>query len=152
MRRSEREIKDRRQVEAVLERAAVLYLALADGGEPYVVPMNFGYQDGCLFLHSASEGRKIEALRRNPTVCFATVADQEVVPAATACHWSVKYRSVIGWGRASFVEEPGEKERALDTIMRKFAPGLSSYDRKTLARACVIRISIEKMTGKQAGY
>jgi len=139
-------------VEAVLERATLLYLALADGGKPYVVPMNFGYQDGCLFLHSAPEGRKIEALRRNPAVCFAAVAEQEVVPSANACHWSVKYRSVIGWGRASFVEEPGEKARALDTIMRKFAPGPFNYDRKALARTCIIRIRIEKMTGKQAGY
>ena len=47
-------------------------LAFVDGDEPYVISMNFGYKDKALYLHSATEGRKIEIIKKNNKVCFGS--------------------------------------------------------------------------------
>ena len=151
MRRSEKEIRSRAKIEEILQRESVLYLGLVDNGQPYVVPMNFGFADGCLYLHSALEGRKMEVLKRNPQVSFAVVTDAAVVPNDIACHSSARYRSVIGFGRVSFLAEPADKIKALETLMRKFAPGPFTFDDGALAKTVALKITIESMTGKQAG-
>ena len=152
MRKSEQEITDRGEVEAILRRARVVHVGMVDDGRPYVVPMNFGYADGCLILHSAPEGRKIDVLRRNPDVCFEVTVDAAVVPGDAPCRYGAKYRSVIGYGTATFIEDPGEKARALDALMGKFASGPFEYSPKAVSRAAIIRVEIQSMTGKQAGY
>jgi len=152
MRRTEREIRDEAIIEEILRRATVAYLGLCDRGETYVVPMNFGYAAGCLYAHSAESGRKIEMLKRNPRVAFTVVQDQVVVPGEIACRWSSRYRSVMGVGTASFVEDPAERRRALDCLLGKFTPGPYRYDEAALARTAVIRIAIESRTGKESGY
>jgi uncharacterized protein len=152
MRRSEREITDLSEIEEILRKARVVHIGLADEGAPHVVPMEFGYAAGRLYLHSAPEGRKIDLLRRNPNVSFAAHIDHEVIPGVIACKWSSKYRSVMGKGKASFVEERQDKIRALDTIMEKFASGPFQYSDESLARTAVIQIEIESMTGKKIGY
>jgi len=151
VRKSEREIKDKAEVEGILARALVIHIAVADGEEPYVVPMNFGYGGGHIWLHTAAEGRLTDVLRRNSKVCFETYVDFEMVPGQNACGWSTKYRSVIGYGKAAFVTARDEKIRGLDCIMAKVAKGRFEYREEALARTSVIRIDIESMTGKKLG-
>ena len=45
MRRKEKEITDKNQIEKILEESPVCRLAMVDGDKPYMVPMNFGYRD-----------------------------------------------------------------------------------------------------------
>ena len=67
MRRKDREITDRAEIEAILNEAMVCRIGLADDGEPYVVPVSFGYEDGSVYIHSAPEGKKIAPdWRRTP--------------------------------------------------------------------------------------
>ena len=40
-----------------------------DGGEMYIVPVNYLYDGGCIIGHS-HPGKKLTALRKNPEVCF----------------------------------------------------------------------------------
>ena len=152
MRRSDKEVKDRAWMESVLRKALVCRIALAANDEPYLVPMNFGYRDGCLYLHSAPAGRKIDLLRQNNRVCFEVETDCELSPSSKACKWGVKYRSVIGFGRASFVDGPKEKVAALDILMGHYAPGKFRFSRQTVAKIVVIKVEIESMTGKKSGY
>ena len=65
MRRKDCEITDRAEIEAILKKALVCRIGLADGGEPYIVPLSFGYEDGAVYLHSAVEGKKIAMLQKN---------------------------------------------------------------------------------------
>ena len=57
MRRQEREITDKEMILDILNRSQIVHLGLVDEGEPYVVPMNYGYvmdDKLTLYLHSAS--------------------------------------------------------------------------------------------------
>ncbi len=152
MRRSEREITDQAQIEEILRKGAVVYLGIQDADAPYVVPLNFGYADGALFVHAALEGHKIDLLCANPRVSFAVAVDDAVIPGEMGCKWSARYRSVLGKGTAVFVDDHDAKIRAFDTLLGKFAAGPFTYAEDVLARTVVIRIDIETMTGKQAGY
>lgn len=151
MRRKEKEITDRSEIELIIRNSLVCRLGLADNGTPYIVPLCFGYQDNRLYFHSAKEGRKITILKRNNAVCFEFDGSLEVKIGKAACDWGMQYRSVIGYGRASFVEDPEEKRMALDVIMSQYADGPFEYSEKALGKALLIKIEIESMTGKKSG-
>ncbi len=148
MRRKDKEITDRRQIEAVIEDAAVCRLAMADEAGPYLVPLCFGFGDNTLYFHSAGDGRKLGILRKNPRVCFELDGDTAVRTGEKACDFSMHYRSVIGFGRVVFVETAAAKREALDIIMRHYAPGSFDYPAKTLERITVFKVEIDTMTGK----
>ena len=151
MRRAEREITDRAQIEEIIARAQVCHLALLDGDWPYLVPLSYGYRDGVLYLHSAPTGLKIELLRRNPQVCFEMETDVALLPAESACGFGMRYRSVIGRGVARLIADPQAKAAALDVIMAHYdAPGPHPYAPAALERMLVIAVDIVALSGKQA--
>lgn len=150
--RKDKEITSREAMESILREAAVIRIGMADYGMPYVVPMNFAFRDGYIYLHSARHGLKMEMLRRSPQVCFEVDEASGTIPGNSVCRWGFRYRSVIGFGLASFIDDPEEKRAALNYIVEKYS-GLSSgeYSENSLREVAVIRITIQSMTGKQAG-
>lgn len=151
MRRADKEIKDRGEIEEVLRRGRVCHLALVDNGLPYAVPVNYGYADGCLYVHSAREGRKIDVLRRNNIVSFNVYLDDGLVQSEVACSWGMRYRSVIGTGTAALVDSREEKERALRVIMGHYAGPVSAFDKARLDSVLIIIIQVDSLSGKQSG-
>ena len=148
MRRSDRAITDPQELESVLREGAVCRMGLCDEGKPYVVPMNYGYRDGSVFLHSAAEGRKIDILRRNPSVCLEFEKDVELVPAEAACSFSMKYRSVIASGKAVFLEGTEEKSFGLNAIMLQYTGREFVFPPQALEKIVVLRVDLEECSGK----
>lgn len=151
MRRADREIADRKEIEDILRQSTVCRLALIDAGRPYLVPLCFGYDADVLYFHSAPVGKKIDLLKKNRNVCFEFDIDAIAVPADTSCGWTMRYRSVIGYGIAGFVEDLGEKRVALDVIMRQYAEGAHNYSDETLRKIAVIKVEIQEISGKKSG-
>ena len=150
MRRKEKEITDINEIESIIQKSQVCRLAVADEGLPYIVPLCFGYKNKMLYFHSAKEGQKIDILRRNRQVCFEFDIDARVRSGKTACAWGMGYKSVIGYGTASLVEDPEEKQKALDIIMRQYSEGEFEYSAKNLAEMLVIKVDVSAMTGKKS--
>lgn len=152
MRRSEKEICDPQEIDAILQRAPVCRIALAAGNSPYVVPVNFAATSTHLYFHSATAGRKIDMLRNNPCVCFEVDLPGEVVQGKTACAWGMAYKSVIGFGRAHFLESAEEKKKALDLLMKKYSGREAFvYPDEALDKVCVVGVNMEKVSGKRSG-
>lgn len=149
MRKARKEITERSELEAVLARADVLYLALHDEPAPYVIPLSFGYADGALWFHCASEGTKLDLLRRDPRVGFAAVTDARVVAGTAACDFSATGESVVGRGTARVCTDPDERRRGLDALMRHHGMDRPEYRADALARTCVVRIDVEELRGKR---
>ena len=150
MRRKEKEIIDKSEIEAIICKSMVCRLGLADNDTPYIVPLCFGYKDNCLYFHSAKEGRKIEIIKRNNTVCFEFEGDLEIQAGKAACDWGMEFRSVIGYGRASLIEDSDAKRKALDVIMTQYADGAFEYSEKAFEKTLVIKVEIKSMTGKKS--
>jgi nitroimidazol reductase NimA-like FMN-containing flavoprotein (pyridoxamine 5'-phosphate oxidase superfamily) len=149
MRKKEKEITDKSEVEAILDRALVLRIALSQEDTPYVVPVCFGYKHGCLYIHSAREGKKLDILRRNNRICFEASVDVELITAEVACNFTMRFKSVIGYGRAYFVDDQASKFAALDIITQHYwRTSGSTYNESIVDKTTVIKIEIESMTGK----
>lgn len=148
MRRKDRVITEREEIEAILREARVCRIALADGDGPYIVPMSFGYEDGTIYLHSAHEGRKITMIRTNPGCCFEVDQCDGIVKGKNACSWGMRYKCVIGFGTATLLTDPGEKKHGLNCIMRQYHGGTHEFSDEDIKNVAVIRIAIESMTGK----
>lgn len=154
MRRAEREIVDRAALDAILESARILFLALRDEPAPYVLPVCFGLEKDTLYVHSALAGAKIDLLRRHSVVGFSACTDMRVAAGSSACDFSAAAQSVVGTGRARIVEDEEERVRGLDAIMRHYADGpfgKAAYRPGPLSRTCVIAIRIDTVRGKSTG-
>lgn len=152
MRRSDKEIKEPGEIDAILQDAMVCRIAMAAGGRPYIVPVNFAVSDHQLYFHCANSGKKIDMLRDNSSICFEVDVPGDLVMGRLACSWGMKYKSVIGFGQAYFIEEAGGKKKALDMLMKKYA-GQESFDYgdDALDKVLVIGVNIETISGKKSG-
>ena len=152
MRRAEKEITDKLSMLEILNSAELLRVAMVDDGEPYLVVMNHAYSDGCIYLHSAKEGRKIDVLKKNNHVAFQTETNVEIVSGDDASRCSTSFLSVFGTGRALLLEDRAEKIKGLDAIMKKHTGKEGfEYPEKLFDRTLIIKIEIESMTGKKSG-
>jgi hypothetical protein len=151
MRRADKEITSKTEIEGILERGRVCHLGLCDNGSPYVVPVNYGYSDGCLYIHSAVSGRKIEILRGNNLISFNIYVDESIRESAAACNWTMKYCSVMGAGKAHILEGRDEKIEALRLIMRHYSAGEYQFDPAAVDKVLIIKIVIDDLTGKKSG-
>ena len=145
---------DKAGVEDVLKEAKVIRLAMCRDGKPYVVPMNFGYQDGVLYLHSAPRGTKFEILRSNPDVCFEADIEVEITTNEIPCKWGAKYRSVIGFGKAGFIEDVEEKKTALEVLMSHYGGSFMEFAhsgkaQEAMDRIVVIKVPVDSVTLKE---
>ena len=151
MRRKDREITDRDEMEMILQVAPVCRLAMARDGEPYVVPVCFGYTRGSIYIHYAPEGEKIDILRENPRVCIEVDLTSGPIRDENPCSWEMRYKSVICRGMARFVEDTGEKQKALDCILDHYGEGPHQFTEQALSKVAVIRVDVDRMTGKKHG-
>ncbi len=155
VRRRDKEVQDPAAVLDVLRRGEVARIAMidADGG-PYVVPVSYAVlppepgEPLRIVLHGAREGRKIDALRRDPRVCVEVSVDVAVVPAVRACDVTLRYRSVVAFGRVAFLEDRAARARALAAIAERYNPGSPPIDDGEARKVAILEIRIESATCK----
>jgi hypothetical protein len=149
MRKKKREIGNPAEVEAILEAGHVLHLAMCVDGEPYVVPLNYGYANGAIWLHGATEGKRIDMIRANGRVAFNVIGYEELKRADDPCKYGAYYESVSGTGRAVIVEDEEEKRAGLEALMSHYEDGPFEFPDDIVAITGLVRIDIETLTGKR---
>ena len=149
MRRIEKEIQTQAEIDTVIRQSTVCRLAMTDGDQPYVLPINFGYAPPYLYFHSAAEGRKLEILRNNPKVAFVFDHLEKVKKNALACDWGAAFVSVVGEGTARILESPEEKTAGLNAIMAQYSKRRFEFPEENLNKTAVIQVTISRMTGKK---
>ncbi|MFX1393315.1 MAG: pyridoxamine 5'-phosphate oxidase family protein [Promethearchaeota archaeon] len=153
MRRKEKEIIDIKEIESIIDRASVCRIGLSEDNLPYIIPMNFGYKNNFLYFHSTPVGKKIDIIKKNNNVCFELDIDHELLISGDICNSSMKYHSVIGFGKASFINNAEEKRKALNIITNHYLSKDShEYNERLLEKITIIKIEIENMTGKKSGF
>ena len=151
MRRKDKEIIDSSDLEDILQKAKVCHLGLLDSDIPYIIPVHYGYHMGHLYIHSAKEGKKIDLIKKNPKVCFEIELDHKIRNTGIPCNWSTTYKSIIGYGTASIITDIEEKKHSLGILIDHYSPGtIYDFTEKMIDDVTVIKISIDRMTGKQS--
>jgi len=147
-------IDDRQRIESIILRCEVCYAGITDlEGNPYVVPMNFGYEAGVIYLHSGPEGSKLTMLEHNNKVCITFNSGHELVyqHEKMACSYSMRSESAMCFGQAEFIEEMEDKRRALDIIMRHYTNNAFCYSDPAVRNVKVWKVTVGRMTGKVFG-
>jgi nitroimidazol reductase NimA-like FMN-containing flavoprotein (pyridoxamine 5'-phosphate oxidase superfamily) len=151
MRKANQEITDPAVLEEILSGGQIIRLAMCDGGKPYLLPFNYGYRKGIIYIHSAIEGRKIDVLRKHPTVSFEVEDGVGIIPGKKPCNWSTRYRSVVGEGTAEIVTNVAGKREGMEVIMAQHGlEGTPEFDDSELSRMVLLKIAIFSMSGKQS--
>ncbi len=147
-------IDDKERVESIIARCDICYVGLTDlEGNPYVIPMNFGYRDGVIYLHSGPEGNSIGMLAKNDHVCITFSIDHELVfqHPKVACSYRMRAKSVICRGRVTFLDDLSEKREALDIIMKHYIDRDFIYSDPAVKNVKIWEIPIDFVSAKEYG-
>ena len=102
------------QIDFVLRSQVVGRLGCSAGGQVYIVPITYVYEDPYIYGHT-KEGLKIKMMRKNPHVCFEVDIIQDLA----------NWQSVIVQGE--YEELSGQEgQQALEMIKSRITPLQSS--------------------------
>lgn len=154
MRRKDREVTELSAMMSIIDQCDILRLGLADEDFPYIVPVNFAYEQQagqlCFYIHGAMAGRKYELLQRNPRCSFEMDIPLQMDCLPDKKDITMRYRSVMGTAEAVFLQGE-EKQRAVEEIIlaRYEATRGFDYNRAALPRTAVIRLVVRSITAKE---
>lgn len=155
MRRKEREVKDSKKIDDIIAECKICRLGFNNGGKIYVVPLNFGFvkENGkrILYFHSAREGKKIELIMSEGYAGFEMDTGYSLISGKKACDYTAGFRSIIGGGKISVVNDNSEKLIGLKALMNSAVSEKKdwSFDEKWFKAVCVIRLEIEEISCKE---
>ena len=149
--------RDDAWVRSFLRHSAIGHVAHKNGDQPFVTPTNFWYDEANhrIIFHSNITGRTRSNLDKEPLVCFETSEYGRLLPSNAALEFSIQYRSVMVFGKASILNDTIEKRQCLESLIAKYFPDLHSgmeyrpITDKELERTAVYSIEIISWSGKE---
>lgn len=153
LKRQDKLLSDEAEIRAILKRGRYVTMALCRHDEPYIVTMNYGYDEtgNALYFHCALEGQKLDFIEANSNVCASIIEDLGY--GYRDCeHY---YRSLIIRGKIYIIENLEEKKRALQVLIEHHeekpdeAKARFLKDDKSYDKCHTLRLEIEEITAKQ---
>ena len=121
---------------------------IGDNGYPYGVPLNYVYQNNCIYLHGARKGHKISSIMKESKACFTIITQNEIV----AKKFSTNYRSIIIFGKTRILKDEKEKKIVLMALVKHISSNFIKEGEEVIEKLCngtsIIEFAIEHMTGK----
>ncbi len=144
------------EINQIINDSIVCHVSMVDqDSSPYVLPFNFGYKDNRLYLHCAPEGKKIKIWESNPRVCvaFSTDYKMRVQNENVACSYTMRYKSVLIYGKVIAISGYNEKIDVMNIFMEKYSGRKDfTYNSPAINNVKVFEILIDKIEGKIYGY
>lgn len=140
--------------EKIIAKCKTCFVGFADtDGTPYVLPMNFGYRDGVIYLHSGPEGSHLEVLERNNRVCITFCHGDKLVSQHedVACSYSMRSESVICRGKVIFVDDIEEKTDMMNVMMANYSNRPFTYSLPAITNVKVWKVEVESFSSKSFG-
>jgi len=140
--------------EKIIKRAKICHVGMIDGEKPYVLAFNFGYENKIIYLHTSNYGGKLAILKKNNNVCVEFDVDHDLFyrHKEVACSWRWKYRSVIAYGKAEIIDDYDDKIYGLKIFMKNYSDIDFKFSKPSVDNIKIIKIKIEKLTGRQFEY
>ena len=151
-RRTERASYDRAAVHAVLDEGLVAHVGIAEGEQPFVLPMVYVRVGESVYLHGARGSRLLRALSGGKPLCLTVTLLDGLVLARSAFHHSMNFRSVTVYGTPQAVEDEQEKLEVMDALVEHVCAGRTADARPAnpaeSKATSLIRIDIEEAAVK----
>ncbi len=154
MRRKDKEINDIDEMIKIIEESKIMHLGVCQNNQPYVIPLNFGFQYKGnkikIYFHSAKVGRKIDFIKDNKKCAVEMTSYFQLETGETACEWSAFHKSVMIEGNITLLEDEKEIRNAMDHIMEHYGfEGVPVYEDKYIKAMAVYCIDVENISGKR---
>jgi len=144
-------IDNKTEIESIINSCKhCIVSTVSPDGMPYSVPMNFGYHEGEVILHSAPEGTHIENIKQNNNVCIVFCTDGTLVyqHKEVACSYRMRARSVLCFGKVNFVETTEAKILVMNKLMAHYTDNEFKFSKPAIENVKVWIVKIEKITAK----
>jgi nitroimidazol reductase NimA-like FMN-containing flavoprotein (pyridoxamine 5'-phosphate oxidase superfamily) len=143
---------DRETVDAILDEALHCHLAFAVDGQPYAIPTLHARAGDVVYVHGSAASRMLRTFAQGAPACLTVTLIDGLVLARSAFHHSMNYRSAVLLGTLRLVEDPAEKERALETFTEHLVPGRWAEIRppspKELKATSVLAMRLDEASAK----
>jgi uncharacterized protein len=143
---------DKSSIYPILDSAMICHVSYVIDGQPYCTPTAFWREEDHLYWHGSSASRMLRAQRPGLSVCLTVTHLDSLVLARCGFNHSVDYRSAMCFGTAHIIDDPVEKERALDRMIDRFYPDRAATLRQStdqeLKATMLIGMAIEHASGK----
>jgi nitroimidazol reductase NimA-like FMN-containing flavoprotein (pyridoxamine 5'-phosphate oxidase superfamily) len=143
---------DRALIHSILDEAMVCHVGFIADGRPFVIPTLHVRVGDRLYMHGSPGSRMLKAMAGGVEVCVTVTLIDGLVLARSAFHHSVNYRSVVILGRATPVEDPDEKNRALaaftEHIMRGRWDAIRQPTEQELKATSVLALPLAEVSAK----
>jgi len=126
--KSQVEIKNKSEIDDILDKAQYGTLSLCMDNKPYSVPINFVKVDDMIYFHGSKKGKKMEFIKNNAFASFSVVESYSMIQSyfrsedKLACPASHFFKSVCIDGKIELVEKYSQKAFALESLMKKLQP------------------------------
>ncbi len=111
---------------------------------------NAGSPKLTLWLHSAVDGRKVQAFASSQQVAIEMDMQDGLITGEFSCAYSYAYRSIMGTGVITKIEDTDTKVYGLTKIVEHVSPNAeASFSEEAVKRCNIYRIDVEHFTGKQ---
>ncbi len=153
MNKTEKEITNKDDFTEILKQGKFTTIALCRNNEPYIVTMNYGFDESknALYFHCSQKGLKIDFINENSIVC-ATVIDDKGYKMGECDHG---FQSIVFWGKLEIVENLDEKKHALNVLLNHLEDNPEPIKERNLKqdkiyeKLCILRLKIIEITGKK---
>src|SRR3954465_1491830 len=119
----DRAVRERSDIDAILDEAMVCHLGFVADGHPVVTPTLAARVGDHVYVHGSAASRTVRALGRGVEGCLTVTLVAGVVAARAPLPHPASSRSGMFFGGAEPFEDPDEKLRALEAFTEKLAPG-----------------------------
>ena len=146
-------IQKREELEEVIRSCKTCYVAMCLNGQPYVLPMNFGFVGDFVILHSAMHGRMWETLQQNPKVSINWTLGEEITwqDVQVGCSYRVKSASVVVEGDAEIIDDYNEKYQCMLKTMAQYSNKPFKFNPPSIRNVGVIKVHIRNISGRRFG-
>ncbi len=95
------------EIERLLDSQKICRMALSDRPQPYIIALDYVYEDGEMYFHFADYGRKMDLIKENPNVS---------VEVDNFCSDTPNFCTITLMGELTKVTSKAEKERAAKAL------------------------------------
>ena len=148
-------ITDQDEIDKIIQGCEHCFVGILEkDGSPYVIPMNFGYADGVIILHSGPHGKHLNLLETDNRACVTFCTDNNKIMYQhpdVACSYSMESKSVLCKGRIEFVENQEEKECLIKLFMKHYTEREFKISAPAIRNVKVWIMKPETITAKAFG-
>lgn len=148
----QRGVYDRQLVYTILDEGFICHVGFVAQGKPVVIPTGYARVDDQLYIHGSQASRMLRTLKTGIDVCVTVTLLDGLVLARSAFNHSMNYRSVVVFGKAAAIKEPGAKLAALRALAEHMIPGRWDEVRQPtdqeLKATTVLSLLLEEVSAK----